>query len=211
MFVLVLTYFLVFPTGVPDLGVSNPFEIRLGRFRVVDMVLLFSVVVYLACQYRVFGLVSQAVPFERTPRKGEHPTLRPPALVAAGEIKWVLYAAAGIVLAGQFLWWFVTGVEVDAGSTFPLRVASGRRPAFEPDDAASTLSPVTTRFVLLTGVVFFGTLLARLVFGYWRLRAMGPAEAAMVVQEAGWGETRREDVRLAKWRARARADRGARK
>jgi hypothetical protein len=59
------------------------------------------------------------------------------------------------------------------------------------------MSAVSTRFVLMAGLVFFGTLLARLVFGYWRLRVMGPAEAAMVVQEAGWDETRREDVRLA--------------
>lgn len=211
LFVVILVYFIVFPLGVPDPGISNPAEIRYGRFRVADMVLVFSAVVYLACQFRVFGLVKQAVPFDRTPRNGEQPARRPAALIPTGEITRLLYLAAGVVLAGQFLWLFATGVEVNAGSTFPLRVAAPRRLPFDPDESPATLSPVASRFVLLTGVVFFGTLLARLVFGYWRLRVMGPAEAAMVVQEAGWNETRREDVRVAKWRARARAEREARK
>jgi hypothetical protein len=216
LFLLVLSCFLVFPTGIPGPLVPNPYEIRQGRFRVVDMVLVFSVLVYLACQYRVFGLVKQAVPFERLPRKGEHPTRRPAGIIAAGEITRLLYLVAGVVLVGQLVWLFVTGVEVEAGRTFPLRLSGDRRYGFDPDEVPATLSPVSTRFVLLTGVLFFGTLLARLVFGYWRLRVMGPGEAAMVLQEAGWNETRRENVRLAKWQvwgreraaARAKSDRG---
>lgn len=209
--VLAVGYFSVFPAGAPLLQIRGSREIIEGRFRVTDMVLVFSAVVYLACQYRVFGLVAQAMPYERTPRSGEHPTLRPPAVIPSGEITRLLYAAAGVVLAGQLLWLFVTSVEVDAGRTFPLKLAAGRRFLLGPEEAPATLAPVATRFVLLTGVVFFGTLLARLVFGYWRLRVMGRAEAAMVVQEAGWNETRREDVRVAKWRAREAARRGAKR
>ena len=67
------------------------------------------------------GLVKQAMPFERLPRKGEQPTLRPPGSIPAGEITRLLYTAAGVVFVGQLLWLFVTGVEVDAGT---LRDAS---------------------------------------------------------------------------------------
>lgn len=214
-FLVVLTYFLIFPLGAPDLSTSRRDKIQQARFRVEDMVLVFSAVVYLACQFRVFGLVKQAMPFESVPRKGEQPKRRPPGAIPAGEVTRLLYVAAGVVFAGQLVWLFVTGVEIDAGSTFPLRIPQYSRYSRAGEVTAGTMSAVSTRLVLTAGLMFFGTLLARLVFGYWRLRVMGPAEAAMVVQEAGWTETRREDVRLAAWRVwgrgrtRAKDDRRA--
>jgi hypothetical protein len=221
LLVLVLTYFLVFPYFTPELPPASMYEIRLGRFRVVDMVLVFSVVVYLACQYRVLGLVQQALPPEsRYPRKGEKPVRRPPGLIAEGEITRMLYVAAGVVFAGQLVWLFATAVVVDVGESFPLRVSSGRGIRGFTDDSAGTLSPAASRFVLLAGLAFFSTLLARLVFGYWRLRVMNPDEGAMVLQDAGWDETRRERARLETWRVRGReraaararkAERGARR
>ena len=51
--------------------------------------------------------------------------------------------------------------------------------------------------------VFFdavGTLVARLVFGYWRLRVMTPAQGAMLLMDTGWDETKRERVRVEGWR-----------
>src|SRR5206468_3880580 len=66
------------------------------------------------------------------------------------------------------------------------------------------MQPGATRLVLFAGLLFFGSVLARLVFGYWRLRQMSPAEGAMVLQETGWDETRREPSRVEWWRARAR-------
>ena len=57
-----------------------------------------------------------------------------------------------------------------------------------------------TRFVVLVGFLFFGTLTARLVFGYWRLRMMGPAEGEMILLDGGWSETSRDRQRIEKWR-----------
>ena len=62
------------------------------------------------------------------------------------------------------------------------------------------MSTGATRFVLVVGLLFFGTLLARLVFGYWRLRMMGPAEGGMVLLDGGWFETSRERQRQEVWR-----------
>jgi hypothetical protein len=62
------------------------------------------------------------------------------------------------------------------------------------------LNAGATRFVILVGLLFFGTLVARLVFGYWRLRMMGPAEGGMILLDGGWSETSRERQRVEKWR-----------
>ena len=56
------------------------------------------------------------------------------------------------------------------------------------------------RFVVLVGLLFFGTLIARIVFGYWRLRMMRPAEGAMILLDGGWSETSRERQRQEAWR-----------
>src|SRR5207248_6308100 len=66
--------------------------------------------------------------------------------------------------------------------------------------ATASLSPQAQRFVVLTGLIASTALLGRLVFGYWRLRVMKPAEAGMVLQDAGWDESRRELVRVEGWR-----------
>jgi hypothetical protein len=67
----------------------------------------------------------------------------------------------------------------------------------EPFGGFSTKATV---FFVLLGLLFFGTLVARLVFGYWRLRLMGSAEGGMVLLDGGWVETKRERSRLEKWR-----------
>jgi hypothetical protein len=198
---LFLLWFLVFPFGLPPAD-EDPFEIEAGRFRVADLLLVASVVVYLASHYRVFGLTQQAMPFDgRSPRPGEKPVRRPAALVAPTEISRLLYLTAGVVFAGQIVWLIVVNLEVDVLRTVPLGWGEGR---LARRRGGGDLDPWTTRFVVLTGLIFFGSLLARLVFGYWRLRAMTPGEGRMILQDAGWDETRRERQRAETWRARAK-------
>jgi len=202
-FLLLLLYFSIFPFGLPPAD-ENPFEIEDGRFRVTDLVLAAAVVVYLASHYRVYGLTALAVPAEtKYPRKDAPPARRPAALVRRGEVARLFYTAAAVAVAGQLVWLFATTVEVDPTAAFPLKAAERRGRG-----AADGLPPGLTRFVLLAGVVGVGALLARLVFGYWRLRRMTPAEGGMILQDEGWNETRRERVRLETWRfwARGRAD-----
>jgi hypothetical protein len=199
-FLLILLWFLVFPFGLPPAD-EDRFEIEAGRFRVADILLAASVVVALACHYRVFGLTAQAMPPEPpAPGKGQpKPVFRPAELIRPGEIARLLYLTAGVVLAGQLVWLFVTSVEFDPDRTIPLRLAEGPRWLTGPP--ADGVSPALRRFLLISGLVFFGTLLARLVFGYWRLRTMTPAEGGMLLQDAAWNETRREHMRVARWRA----------
>jgi hypothetical protein len=203
VFVLVVVcYFQLFPFGFPEAGYENPLEVRQSHFRVVDAFLVMSVLVYLRSQYRLLGLLHQALPFENVIRRpGDEPTRRPAGHVEPGEIGWLLGVAGAIVVVGQLAWWLVNALELVANEDFPIRWAQERslasyrlpRPPGEFTDGAN-------RFFILVGLLFFGTLLGRLVFGYWRLRTMNAAEGAMVLSDTSWRETHRERVRVEKWR-----------
>ncbi len=201
---LILLYFTVFPFGVPEGGYENPFEVRETHFQVADMVLVFSLLVYLRCLYRVLGVVQQAMPFENAiRRKDDHPVRRPASHIAPGEFARLLASAGALVLIGQAVWWLVNALDfVPADPDFPLRWADSssfaryRRSGRPPGEYGAGAS----RFFVMIGALFFGFLLVRLVFGYWRLRAMNAAEGAMVMVDTSWAESHRERVRVEKWR-----------
>lgn len=199
---LVLLWFLVFPGGIPP-GYENRFEITDGRFRVADVILTFSVVVYIVCHYRLYGLSAQAFPADGPPRKGDTPYRRPPDSIRPGEIGRLLAVVGGVVIAGQLVWFFVTNVEADPGAFVPIKPLE-ERPVYSRSEPPGSLRPWVSRFVILTGMIFFTALIARLAFGYWRLRNMGAAEAGMILQDGGWDETRRELVRIETWQAAAK-------
>jgi hypothetical protein len=210
LLILFLFWFSLFPLGLPDPDglFGNPFEVRETHFRVTDVVLVLAALVYLRCQYRLFGLVQQAMPFENVfRRKGDAPLRRPTSHVEPTEIAWLLAAAFALVVVGQFLWWLVNALEfVPTDDEFPVRwadptsLARYRRGAREPGEHTAGAS----RFFVMTGALFFGFLLVRLVFGYWRLRAMTPAAGATVLTDTSWAESHRERVRVEKWRIWAR-------
>jgi hypothetical protein len=193
-FLIVLFWFLVFPFGLWP-GYENPRELSHGHFRIADVLLAFSVVVYLASHYRIYGLSAQAMPLEaRQPRKKPKPVRRPIDLIRIGELPRLLAITAGIVIVSQIVWLIVTSLDIDVNAAFPIVAAD--------NTLRGRSAPLRggTRMLLLLGAGFFGTLLARLVFGYWQLRVMNPTEAGMMLQDAGWDETRRELTRVEKWR-----------
>lgn len=212
--VLIVAYFLLFPFGWPDPGVESPFQIRTTHFQVADMALVMAVLVYLRAQYRIFGLVHQIVPAESTQKKkGETPTRRPAAHIRPDEVAWLLGTAGLIVLLGQCVWWLANNLEfVPMEGGLPLRWADTKAASsVRYNPPPGEFRPGQNRFFLLAGGLFFGGLLARLVFGYWRLRAMSATEGAMVLTDTSWAESHRERVRVEKWRiwGRRRAERQA--
>ena len=200
----ILLYFFVYPFGVPELGPDNPFEIRETHFRVADVILVMSVLVYLRCVYRVFGVAQQSMPFENViRRKGDRPVRRPTGHIEPGEVARLVAVAAGLVLLGQAVWWLVNALEfVPTDDDFPLRWADPksfaryRRTGRPPGE----FSAGGNRFFVILGALFSGLLFVRLVFGYWRLRMMNAAEGAMVTANTSWAESHRERVRVEKWR-----------
>lgn len=211
IFLLVLLYFLVFPFGDPTSSFASVYELRNGRFRIADVLLVFSVTVYLACHYRVYGIAANGLPYEA--RRGHKHARRPTYLVRKGEIPRFLYLAGAVVLAGQFLWLLATSVDVDVNEMFPFYIANDSELYGRRDRRLLELWQL--RLLVIFGLGFFGVLLARLVFGYWRLRLMSAAEGGLTLQEADWTETHRERVRIEKWREwqkareKKRADREA--
>jgi hypothetical protein len=200
LILLVLTYFMLFPFGIPGEGFRNRWEIEEGRFRITDVMLVLSVLIYIASQFRIYGLTYQAMAFEGQHRRKDEPiTRRPPAIIHPNELVVLLGLSVGFVIFGQLIWWFANAVDVVPAEDFPLRwIESSRMNRF--DEPGSGTNTGTTRFIILTGLLFFGTLLTRLIFGYWRLRMMGSAEARMILLDGGWSETHRERTRLEKWR-----------
>lgn len=200
-----LTYFMVFPFGAPVDAYYYPREIEEGRFRVNDLVLAMSVLVYAAAHFRVLGFTHQAVAPEGAVRRpDEPPTRRPPAAIDPSELTTLLLVSCVVVLIGQIVWWVVNSVEATPTEAFPFRWAPTRT-AYRRSLEAGGLPPGVTRFVAMTGLLAVGVLLGRLVFGYWRLRTLRPDEAAMTLLDDGWNETRRERSRQEKWRAWGRA------
>jgi hypothetical protein len=200
LILIILTYFMVFPFGIPRDPSENRFAIEDGRFVMTDLLLVMSVLVYVACTYRILGFVHQAIAYEgQIKRSDEQPTRRPPALITPTEVGVLLGASAALVVVGQLVWWFISAVEIVPGEDMPLRwVGSGR--TAHSTELVGGMGPRTTRFIVTVGILFFGVLLARLVFGYWRWRMMGAAEGGMILLEGGWLETKRERSRFEKWR-----------
>jgi len=224
LMLLLLTYFMWTPTGIPGNGYSYGLMIEVRRFHFLDVILVLSVLVCIASQYRMFGLIHQAIAFEGRVRwKDEPSTRRPSGLIRPSELSRLLGLSVLMVIVGQLIWLLATSVQVAPAEDFPLQSAESRssllkaqtqetrilgpRPYLDPRSIEEirfqergVLSRGVSRFFVLLGMLFFGTLLTTLVFRYWRLRAMGPAEGAMLLIDAGWEETHRERVRLEKWR-----------
>jgi hypothetical protein len=200
---LVLFYFQLFPFGVPEAGYENPFEIRESHFRVVDVVLVLSILVYFRCLYRIFGVVQQSMPFENViRRKGDQPVRRPTSHIEPTEIAWLIAVAGVLAILGQAVWWLVNALEfAPTDDDFPLRWAdTSTRAILRRNRAPGEFTPGASRFFVILGAMFFGLLIVRLIFGYWRLRMMNAAEGAMITTDTSWAESHRERVRVEKWR-----------
>lgn len=201
---LVVFYFSVFPFGYLQLGYNNPLQVRETHFRISDLILVMSALVYCSSAYRLLGLVHQSFPVENTSRqRDEAAPRRPSTHIAANELTQLVSASAAMVVAGQVVWWLINAFDftpMEGG--FPFQWADResfaryRSGSFPPGEFSAGQS----RFFLTVGLLFFGYLLCRLVFGYWRLRVMGPAEGAMILANTSWTESHRERVRIEKWR-----------
>ncbi len=210
--VVLVTYFLLYPTGLPEVGPARPWDVR-AVFRVEDVILAAALVVYTACQYRLLGFFSRALPAEGPTSRSAVPPAdrRPPAAVAAGEVAALLKAAVAVVVGGQLLWLALTAFEVRTDSGLTLGAAEPGYDGRFDTPRPGRLSAPGSRFILVTGGVFLAAAVAQTAFWYWRLRTLGPDEARMVLQDTAWNETRRERVRVETWRAWAkrRAERRA--
>jgi hypothetical protein len=202
LLLLFLCYFQLFPFGIPPLGYENPFEIRETYFRVSDVILIMAVLVYIRSTYRIFGLILQSMPQENVFRlKGDHPLRRPLKHIEPGEVVWMIGIAAALVIIGQIVWWLLNSLEFTPTEDSFVHWAQDTSARWRRREFASgEFTPGQNRFFIALGVLFFGFLLIRLVFGYWRLRTMKAAEGVMMLTDTSWSESHRERARVEKWR-----------
>ena len=192
--VIAVAWFQALPFGVPGYS-PRPLDPRFTHFRFGDILLVAAVLIYLIAQYRLYTLAHAAVPDDRifrARRKQELPDLRDPARVEEREIPQVVVIAAAALVAGQFLWLFLSETVLDFHRLPPLELREGF-----PDRSLPYHASREVVFAVGLGVSIF---LARLGLWYWRLRSLNRDEAQLVLADTGWSEIRREAARLETWR-----------
>jgi hypothetical protein len=171
-------------------GVAPP-----SVLQVSDVVLCGAVLAYVMAHYRLQGLLGDVVP--REPRRREGPPrwrfwryywLPRPAPerrsrrgVSATEIPILLLTLPAAALGAQFIW------AVLAPRWGPLQLA-----------------PPVWRLLVLAWGLTVALLLVGTVLQQWRRRQMSVEEARLLLQDALWLETRREQGRINRWLAWAR-------
>lgn len=195
----VACYLQFFPFILPDPQFLYPTPLRESHFNLADLLFTAAAVVYLAAQYRLYGLADRAVPDERPrgDRQRERAAdRRQPATISENEVPRMLWAAALLAFGGQFLWLLLTELEVSLLGFPPVRL--------RPDDRGRTvaldLPPGLSRFVLFAFAAGGFVLAARLAFGYWRLARLSADEGRMILIDGAWREQRREAARQETWR-----------
>jgi hypothetical protein len=201
-------------------------------FAVSDLLTAVGLLMYLAGQYRLFGLSAEAVPRDLRPRpdrnEGDEPETWPPSLPDLGGLKWLAIVIAVTVLAGQFGWhWIVSGddfrkFEGLSRERQPLaRLLLRRTGDLEPHEPWERGSPATTeprsihhrqydldvgawRFVSLVWLLGVGTIVLVSFAGTLRIYRMTVDEARMIGQDILWTEMRGEQRSIARWLAWSR-------
>jgi hypothetical protein len=155
---------------------------------VPDIILCAAVVGYAAGHYRLQAMLVGIFPRElrASSRKKRASWYRTPALVSRDEIAMLLVALPVFAVVGQVLW---------------RRLAAGwGNPGLPPDTWTLVLAAWLVAVVAVTGSAFIG---------YWSWRQMTADEAALLLQDVLWNETRREQRRLNRWLTWAKTRRPA--
>lgn len=178
--------FLAWIFGEPPTPVAGPGPPRVQPgSRLLDILLALSVLVYVAGYYRFLSVTRKLLPGDprrRLPRSALAQELRrPPALVTAREIGWLLGAASLCVGSAWVLWHWLAGEES------PLELGDNWWQAI--------------LVLWLFGIILVATSGILTYLGRGR---MGPDEAALILQDTLWRETRREQGRLNRWLTWAR-------
>ena len=161
--------------GITDWS-GNP---RSFGFDLRDTIIAAATLTYLAAQYRLFSLGDNGFPRGKQ-RKLRRP--RPAALFNDLELVWLAALVLAPVIVAQFIWASAPALS-------------------EPLHLNGPLVLLVVVGVLVGG----GGLLTGTVLAYRRWRAASPDEAALVLQDTLWAETRREQRRTARWLAWFRA------
>lgn len=201
MFLLVLSYLLLFPFGIP--GITLGFAEVTGRyFEVTDIALAAAVVVYVMSHLRLTSLARQAMPTDIERQRNQPMALLSPRAVEAEHWQRLLIVTGCVVLVGQLGWLLLTNLRVDLLSVPPLKFA-GADYSLRGGFGFPISPPFGRCLMLLCGVTVI-ILITRFGFWYWSLVKLTPDQGQMILLDTQWRDLRREVNRREKWRAWAR-------
>jgi hypothetical protein len=171
----------------------RPFLISRG-FSLSDWILSVALLAYFAGHYRLQALTHSIFPVDRRRRKrpaaagvparrarGVKRIPRDPRLVQPAEVGWILLCLPVLALGAQLIWRFLPQEEGNYG-----------------------LDTGKWRGIVLAWLATMLLLAIAGLFRYLGWRNWNRRQARMVLQDALWQETRREQRRLAGWMAWAR-------
>jgi len=189
LILLLTTYLLMDPGAANLLGTFTGVPWRLNRnpsgFNVLDVLLAASLLVYVIGHFRLTSILHQGMPDEPTVRRDRdlaNPPRRPVRTVGPEELPRTLSVAAACVIAAQAAWLILTFIE------------KGSRPR------ESDFSPGAARFLLVLWVIGLALMVTSAALIYLRSARMTRTEAALVLRDEFFHETRRETDRLHRWR-----------
>jgi hypothetical protein len=205
LIIMLSTFFILFPNGMLDL------RYRSSHFRPEDwlqvdvLILSMAMLTFVSCQFVLFGLRSQALPYEPGVPNGKDSLRRPATAIGKTEIAKHLVTAVVFVVLGCVGWFLLSQLPAAFGSDlFFVGV-------WTEMTAEVHVSPAYFRFVLLFGGILVFTIAARLVILYWQRRSLTRDAARMFLQDVAWNENRREysriESRRAAWQKAAKSTR----
>jgi hypothetical protein len=157
-----------------------------SQYLLEDVLLAGAMLAYLAAQYRLLSLATRSMPDE--PRPGQRPdddivpVRRPDAMVTDSELQTLLIVGIGCVAFGLVGWVGLRAVESG------LSVSS-----------SLIIDKVLGRFLTFMWIFGLGAMLAGAVLGHLALTRMRTDEARLILQDAFWQESRREQERIHHW------------
>jgi len=188
--VLLLTTYLLIDPGAGNLigrftGMPWFFPRNSTAFNELDVLLAASLLAYVIGHFRLTSILHQGMPDEPTVRRDRdpaNPPRRPIETVGPEELPRTLIVAAACVIVAQGAWLVLTFVEKRS------------RPR------ESEFSPGAARFLLVLWVIGVALMVTSAALIYLRSARMTRTEAALVLRDEFFHETRRETDRLHRWR-----------
>jgi hypothetical protein len=154
-------------------------------FNLEDVLLAAGLLAYTVGHYRLTVMVHQGMPNDPTVQRAGDPTNPPrrsPELAGSDELVKTLIVAGCAAIAGQAAWTMLSLLE-----------KRGR-------PYAPSFTVGSTRFLMLAWAVGLGLMIVSAALVYLRGSGMTRAEAAVMLRDEFFQETRRETDRLLRWR-----------
>jgi hypothetical protein len=167
------------------------FGVESFGFSLSDWLLVLGLLLYFFAQFRLHSLGRSLTPADTRARPeayaGDEPESRPVASFQTDELLPLAWTIPALIVAGQFIWWFVAQTESwtvveDGAERLDMRVEVWRL------------------FVLIWLVGGGAILIAGFLRILWLYR-MSASEAGMIGHDALWAETRGEQRRTSRWLA----------